>query len=149
MKVLDLMTKQPICCSPNDSLELAARRMAEGDCGALPVVDEGERFPVGIITDRDIVVRAVATSGTTQLCVRDCMTAPAITVTEDMDLDDCVSLLEKAQIRRLIVVDTDGRCIGMVAQADIANHASKRTTGELLRYVSKPSVATEPAFVRL
>jgi CBS domain-containing protein len=149
MKVRDLMTRHPICCSPDDSLETAARRMADGDCGAIPVIDEVERFPIGIITDRDIVVRAVATAGTTDLRVRDCMTAPAVTVTEDMDLNDCVSLLEQAQLRRLIVVDRDGRCSGIVAQADIASHASKRKTGELLRYVSQPSAAVEPAFARL
>jgi predicted transcriptional regulator len=123
--------------------------MADGDCGAIPVIDEVERFPIGIITDRDIVVRAVATAGTTELRVRDCMTSPAVTVTEDMDLNDCVSLLEKAQLRRLIVVDRDGRCAGIVAQADVASHASKRKTGELLRYVSRPSAAVEPAFARL
>jgi CBS domain-containing protein len=148
MKARDLMTRQPICCTPNDTLELAARRMTDGDCGAIPVVDEIERFPVGIITDRDIVVRAVATAGTTQLRVRDCMTSPAITVTEDTDADDCMDLLERAQLRRLIVVDRDGRCAGIIAQADVANHASKRKAGELLREVSRPSVAIDPTFAR-
>jgi CBS domain-containing protein len=149
MKVRDIMTRHPICCSPDDSLETAARRMTDGDCGGIPVLDEIERFPIGMITDRDIVVRAVATAGTTQLRVRDCMTAPAITVTEDTDLGDCISLLENAQLRRLIVVDHDGKCVGIVAQADIASHASKRKTGELLRSVSRPSAAVEPAFARL
>lgn len=148
MKVRDMMTRHPICCSPDDTLETAARRMTDGDCGAIPVLDEVERFPIGMITDRDIVVRAVATAGTTDLRVRDCMTAPVITVTEDTDLGDCVELLERAQIRRVVVVDRDGRCTGIVAQADIASHASKRKTGELLRYVSRPSAAVEPAFAR-
>jgi len=149
MTVRDLMTRQQTCCSPDDNLEVAARRMADGDCGALPVVDDLEGFPMGIITDRDIVVRALATGNAAQLRVRDCMTAPAITVTEEMDLDDCVRLLERAQIRRLIVVDHDGRCTGVVAQADIASHASKRKIGELLRCVSRPSIAAEPIFARI
>ena len=76
------------------------------------------------------------------------MTTPAITVTEETDLDDCIEMLERAQIRRMIVVDDRGRCTGIVAQADIASHTSKRKTGELLRSVSRPSMAGEPMFAR-
>jgi CBS domain-containing protein len=142
------MTRQPACCLPDDTLEAAARRMVECDCGALPVIGDLENFPVGVLTDRDIVVRGVAAAKGTQLRVRDCMTTPVITVTEGTDLDDCIELLERAQIRRMVVVDDRGRCTGIVAQADIASHASKRKAGELLRHVSQPSEAGEPAFVR-
>lgn len=148
MKVRDVMTRQPSCCLPEDTIETAARRMVECDCGAIPVVGDLNLFPIGIITDRDIVVRAVAARRGVQLYVRDCMTTPAITVTEDTDLTDCIELLERAQIRRMIVVDHRGFCTGIVAQADIASHTSKRKTGELLRYVSQPSVASEPAFAK-
>jgi CBS domain-containing protein len=112
------------------------------------VVGDLDRFPIGIITDRDIVVRGVAAPQGAQLRVRDCMTTPAITVTEETDLDDCIEMLERAQIRRMIVVDDRGRCTGIVAQADIASHTSKRKTGELLRSVSRPSMAGEPMFAR-
>jgi CBS domain-containing protein len=148
MKVRDVMTRQPRCCIPDDTLETAARRMVECDCGALPVIGELDRIPVGIITDRDIVVRAVAAQQGTQHRVRDCMTTPAITVTEQTDLDECIELLERAQIRRMIVVDDRGRCTGIVAQADVAGHTSKRRTGELLRCVSRPSTSGDPAFAR-
>ncbi|HEU4734191.1 MAG TPA: CBS domain-containing protein, partial [Kofleriaceae bacterium] len=107
-----------------------------------------DRVPVGIITDRDIVVRAVAAPGSARLHVRDCMTTPPITVTEDVSLDDCIEMLEQAQIRRMIVVDDHGRCTGIVSQADIASHSSKRKSGELLRRVSQPSTAVVPAFAR-
>lgn len=62
---------------------------------------------------------------------------PVYTVTEDTDLADCIEMLEQRQIRRAVVVDSTGRCIGIIAQADIASHASKRTAGELLQYVSR------------
>jgi CBS domain-containing protein len=71
------------------------------------------------------------------------MTAPAVTIPEDADLDDCVELLQLGQLRRVIVVDQAGGCVGIVAQADIARFASKRETGDLVREVSK---RTEPAF---
>ena len=148
MKVRDVMTRQPSCCLPGDTIEAVARRMAELDCGALPVVGDLDRFPIGIITDRDIVVRAIAAKQGPQPHVRDCMTTPAITVTEGTDLDECIELLERAQIRRMIVVDEHGRCTGIVAVADVAGHTSKRKTGKLLRYVSRSSTTGKPAFAR-
>ena len=79
-----------------------------------------------------------------ELTVRACMTSPAVTIVEGTRVHDCVELLELSQIRRVLVVDDGGACIGIVAQADIARHASKRETGDLVREVSKPNV---PAFV--
>jgi CBS domain-containing protein len=145
MNVRDVMTRQQVaCCTPEATLHTAACLMAARDCGALPVIDL-DRFPIGMITDRDIVVRGV-TEDAADMTVRDCMTAPAITIDEDTDLDDCIDLLERAQIRRIIVVDNHGKCVGIVAQADIAAHVSKRKAGELLRYLSRPSEAVEPPF---
>ena len=138
------MTATPVCCTGNCSLELVAKMMADHDCGAIPVVgDLATKFPVGIVTDRDIVLRAVACGrNPAMLMARDCMTAPATTISEETDLADCIDLLEERQIRRLVVVDGAGRCIGILAQADVANSASKRKTGELLREVSKPVQVT-------
>jgi CBS domain-containing protein len=145
MKVRDVMTKQVSCCTPEATLEMAARVMAVCDCGSVPVVHGVDRIPIGMITDRDIVVRALAEGEGSDLTVGDCMTYPAITVPEDMRLDECIELLERAQIRRAIVVDGEGRCCGIVAAADIASHTSKRKAGELIQYVSQPS---EAAFAR-
>lgn len=143
MKVRDVMTADPTCCLPDTSLEAVGRLMVECDCGAIPVVgDLAARFPIGIVTDRDIVTRAIAGGkNPLELTARDCMTMPAITVTPDTKLDDCLELLELNQIRRVIVVDRDGRLCGMVAQADVAAHASKRKAGELVREVSLPTRA--------
>lgn len=74
----------------------------------------------------------------------ECMTSPAITIVEDTRVHDCVQLLEPSQIRRVIVVDDGGACCGIVSQADIARHTSKRETGDLVREISKPS-APAPA----
>jgi CBS domain-containing protein len=143
MRVRDVMTADPTCCTPDTSLEAVARLMVDCDCGAIPVVgDLAAKFPIGIITDRDIVTRAVAGGkNPLELTARDCMTMPAITMTEDTKLDDCCDLLELNQIRRVIIVDRDGRVCGVVAQADIAAHASKRVAGELVREVSQPTRA--------
>lgn len=139
MKVHDVMTPRPTCCTPDTSVVRAARLMADLDCGSLPVVgDLASRTPVGLITDRDIVIRAVARArNPAELIVHDCMTRPAITITAETRLDECVKLLELHQIRRVIVVDHGGHVVGIVAQADIATHASRRTTGELVRGVSE------------
>lgn len=141
MKVRDVMTADPMCVTPDTSLEVVARLMLEYDCGVLPVVGDLEgKYPIGVVTDRDIVTRAVAGGrNPLELTVRDCMTLPAITVTENTTLDDCCVMLELNQIRRVVVVDRAGRVSGIVAQADIAAHASKRIVGELVREVSQPT----------
>ena len=139
MKIQDVMTKQPACCTPETSLESVARMMAECDCGAIPVVDDLETLaPLGVITDRDIVVRALADGqNPMELTAAACMTAPAVTVKRDADLDECVKHLEDRQIRRAVVVDNDGRVCGIVAPADIAMHTPKRVVGELIERVSE------------
>jgi len=138
------MTQDPVCCTPDTTLVEAARLMLERDCGGLPVVgDLSSRIPIGMITDRDIVTRTLAKDRDPKtMTVRDCMTTPAVTVVEETRLHDCVQLLELSQIRRVIVVDSNGACSGILAQADIALHASKHETGDLVREVSRP---TEPA----
>jgi CBS domain-containing protein len=139
------MTRDPACSTPDTPIAALARMMVDHDCGAIPVVaDLVGREPIGIVTDRDIVTRVIALGlDPGGLAARDCMTAPVITITEDSELHDCVQLLELSRIRRAIVVDAAGACIGIIAQADIAWHASKRETGDLVREVSMPS---EPAF---
>lgn len=143
MNAADVMTRFPRCCTPETSLEHVAKLMREHDCGAIPVVGElDDPFPIGIITDRDIVTRCVAVGiSPALLAVKDCMSAPAITVIEDWSIAACIQVIEQHQVRRLIVVDSTGRCCGMIAAADIASHASRRKAGELLQYVSMPSHA--------
>ncbi|HSR98534.1 MAG TPA: CBS domain-containing protein [Kofleriaceae bacterium] len=145
MHVRDVMTQHPACCTPDTPIGDVARMMVDHDCGSIPVVaDPASRAPIGIVTDRDIVTRTIAAGiDPAQLTAGDCMTAPPITITDGSTLRECVQLLELSRIRRAIVVDDTGGCIGIVAQADIAWHATKRETGDLVREVSMPS---EPAF---
>lgn len=140
MNAVDVMTRSPRCATPETTLEHVARMMIECDCGGIPIIgDFASRFPIGMITDRDIVVRIVADGlDPDELCARDCMTTPAITVAEDASVETCIELLELRQIRRLLVVDRNGAVSGIIAQADVAAHVSKHKAGELLQQVSQP-----------
>lgn len=141
MDVRELMTADPACCTPDSSLADVARLMKDCDCGEIPVVENKEgRKPVGVITDRDIVIRSLgAGKDPGSLKVKDCMTAPAITVTPEMSLVECCDLMEREQIRRVPVVDDAGKVIGIVALADVAQHAGRRTAAELVKEVSQPN----------
>lgn len=140
MKVHEIMTRNPAVCTPETSLQDVARTMVGKDCGAVPVVGmQGGVDLAGIITDRDMVVRGIA-EGKNPLTLKagSCMTTPAITIREDASLDDCTDLMEAKKIRRVPVVDAGGRLVGIVAQADVARHASRKDAGELVRDVSAP-----------
>jgi CBS domain-containing protein len=135
------MTRNPACCAADSPLQEAARLMVEHDCGEIPVLDFADR-PIGVITDRDIVCRAIALGkNPLDLTVGDCMTSPCVTVPEDMSLSDCCDVLEQNQIRRVPVIDESGRCCGIVSQADVALASTKRTAAELVRAVSQPKHA--------
>lgn len=139
MKARDVMTKCPTCATPDARIEAIARMMVQADCGAIPIVSAETGLPLGLITDRDIVVRSVADGlDPLGLTARDCMTTPPVCVNEAEDLDDVVDLLERRQIRRAMVIDETGALSGILSLADVAIHASKRKAGELLREVSTP-----------
>ena len=139
MKVREIMTPNPATCAPETSLEQVARTMEARNCGALPVITQAGTGVVGIVTDRDIVIRAVAKSrNPLELTAESSMTAPAATIGDDADLDECVLLMERKKIRRVPVVDAHGHLVGIVAQADIARNESRKNTGELVQGVSEP-----------
>lgn len=143
MTVRDIMTKDPVCCTPDLPLPEVARMMANHDCGEIPVVDSTvSRVPIGVITDRDITVRAVAQNrNPLDAKVSECMSQPAIVVEAGATVDDCCKLLEAEQIRRVPVVDRQRRLVGIVSQADIARRVSNRAVGQVVFDVSKPPVA--------
>ena len=138
----EIMTPAPQCCSADTKLNEVASLMLEADCGEIPVTDGSNRL-IGVITDRDIVIRAVAkgknASATT---ARECMTEPVVVVNEDTTLADVMSVMEENQIRRVPVVDGSGCCCGIISQADVALSADKTETGEMVREVSKDSALT-------
>src|SRR5512144_187410 len=139
MRVEEIMTKDPACCMPDTKLHEVAQLMADRDVGQIPVVDSASRKPVGVVTDRDITVRAVARGrNPLELTVRDVMSSPAVTTTPDARLEDVVRTLEERRVRRMPVVAKDGSCCGMISQADIAQHAPEQMTAEVVRTVSQP-----------
>ena len=139
MKAKNIMTPNPKCCTPEASLQSVARMMCDCNCGEIPVIESEQTMkPIGVITDRDITCRAVALGkNPLRLKVQDCMTKPAVTVSLDASLQECCQLMERKQIRRVPVVDQTGRCCGIVAQADIAKHASEHEVAECLKELSE------------
>jgi CBS domain-containing protein len=139
MRVRDIMSTDVAFCHPDTSLPAVARMMVDMDCGEIPVVD-ASCVPIGVITDRDIACRAVAKGrDALALTAADCMTSPAVTVAPDATLEQCCELLEENRVRRVPVVDGEGVCCGMVSQADIARHAPKTETAEVVRTLSQPA----------
>jgi CBS domain-containing protein len=116
--------------------------MVQCDCGEIPVIERQDlRKIVGVVTDRDIVTRAVAKGlNPLTLSAAAVMTSPAVTIREHDDVDEVIRLMETHQIRRVPVVDQNGEVCGIVSLADIARHDSRKQTGELVREVSTPSV---------
>ncbi len=140
MKAQNLMTENPVTCTPEADLQEVARMMLDFDCGAIPVVRSSDSQEVaGVITDRDITIRAVAEGkNPLDLKVGDVMTRQVFTVNPETDAEDCFNLMEDKQVRRLIVVDDSGNVCGVLAQADVARHAPPRKAAEVVRDVSQP-----------
>ena len=141
MKVKDMMTSEPACCTSDTALPEVARMMVDKDCGEIPVVEnKSSKIPVGVVTDRDIVCRTVANGlNPLDLTAADCMTKPIVTVTPDMSLEECCRIMEEKLIRRVPVVDDRGACVGMLAVADVARHTGKNVAGHVVREVSEPT----------
>jgi CBS domain-containing protein len=133
----DVMTPDPVCCTPLTTLDEVAKLMLANDCGEIPVIDHAEH-PIGVVTDRDIVCRVVAEGmNPSAHTAESCMTHPVVTVRAEAPLEHVMSTMEKHQIRRVPVVDEDGCCIGIVAQADVALASRERDVAHLLRQVSR------------
>ena len=139
MNVKEIMSNDPACCTRETPLQDVAILMVENDCGEIPVVDNTQSMrPVGVVTDRDIVCRTVALGkNPLDLKARDCMSSPAVTVRPETSVDECCSLMEENQLRRIVVVDAQGCCCGIVSQADIARNADKSDAGEVVKEVSR------------
>ena len=143
MQAKEIMSSNPQCCTPDDTLRDAARMMADNDCGCLPVVqDTAGKKVIGVLTDRDIAVRGVARGKTPDSKVNDVMSpAPACCSAED-DVEVVEKIMIEKQVRRVPVVDADGRVVGMIAQADLARDnraASDREVGRIVEKISEPT----------
>lgn len=142
-RVKDVMTPSPACCVPSTPLTEVALLFARHDCGSIPVVENKDTGrPVGVVTDRDVACRAVAAGrNPSEMRALDCMTAPCITVAEDMALEDCVALMEGNRIRRIVVVNDSGSVCGIVSQADVALRADGGRVAEVVRVISEPTLS--------
>lgn len=137
MQVREMMSRDVCVAHPDQALIEAARTMVENDIGALPV-GQDDRL-VGMLTDRDIVVRAVAEGRAPADCrVREAMTSEVKYVFEDENADDVVRNMATLQLRRLPVVDRDKRLVGIVAMADLARAVGSQAAGEAIEGVSQP-----------
>ena len=133
----ELMTPDPACCTPSTTLDQVAKMMVQHNCGEIPVVDVNDQ-PVGVVTDRDIVIRVVADGKNPMAYTVDtCMTQPVVTVGIDDPISKVLATMERHQIRRVLVVDEGGRCAGIISQADFAVEEPLQEVGELVREVSK------------
>jgi CBS domain-containing protein len=143
-KCRDVMTKNPAYCSASDTIVQVASTMKQQDVGSVPVVESGDDMRlVGIVTDRDIVVKVVAAGlSSDQATVKDAMTPNPASCREDDDLDQAVKLMKERQVRRMPIVDSAGRLAGIIAQADVATRVNKDAkTGELVEAISESGPA--------
>ncbi|HAD83298.1 CBS domain-containing protein [Brevundimonas sp. NPDC055814] len=136
MKIRDVMSKDVQVARPEDTLQNVAGRMAAGDFGFIPVAD-GDRL-IGALTDRDIVVRGVASGAGPEARVLDVLSRDALVVRADDDLKVALDLMSSRQIRRLPVVDKDGRLVGVVSLGDLSTRVKERYAGEALEEISRP-----------
>jgi CBS domain-containing protein len=134
-QIREVMTSNPTACEPSTGLVDVARKMRDEDTGAIPIV-EGGRL-VGMITDRDIVIRAIAEGRDPQsTTVGELASKNVVAVEPDDDLERALELMGERQVRRLPVVEDD-RLVGIVAQADIARHGSDTKTGQVVEEISQ------------
>lgn len=138
MQLTELMTRDPKFCLATSPLDEVARAMRDEDVGEIPVVDL-DRHPIGVITDRDMVVRMLAAGrNPLEVRVQDCMTAPPTVIREDATVRDCANLMAREQIRRVPVVDAKGVLCGIVSLADLERSDAHELQTEVTRRVSQP-----------
>lgn len=136
--IREVMTSNPRTIEPDKPVADAAKLMRDEDVGLAPIV-EGDRL-VGALTDRDIAIRVVAEGkDPASTPVREVASTDVVTVDPEQDLDEALNLMAQHQVRRIPVVEQDGRLVGVVAQADVARQADERQTGELVEQISQES----------
>ena len=136
MKVSDAMSRDVAIASPTESIRNAARVMAKIDAGSLPV-GENDRL-VGMITDRDIAIRAVAEGKAPTTKVRDIMSEEVLYCYDDQDLEEVLQNMSEMKVRRLPVVNRDKRLVGIISLGDLARNEDTSKTGETVSHISEP-----------
>jgi CBS domain-containing protein len=135
-EIRELMTQNPATLSTGSTIVDAARLMRDKETGIAPVTD-GDRL-VGVITDRDIAIEVVAQGMDPQSTKVDQIASQnLVTIDPQQDLDEALRLMAQHQVRRLPVVEEDGRLVGILAQADVARYADAERTGEVVEEISE------------
>jgi len=140
-KCAEIMTENPICCYPTDTIPKAAQRMQKGNVGSIPVIEsESSKKLVGIVTDRDLALKVVADGhDAVTTTVGDVMTDKLITCYIDDDIQKAVDAMAKHQLRRIPVIDKDGNILGIISQADVATRGGQpEKTAEMVKDISQP-----------
>ena len=134
--IRQLMTDNPCAIDAEKPVAHAAKMMRDENVGLAPIV-EGDRL-IGTLTDRDIAVRVVAEGRDPEAtAVREVASTDLVTIDPEQELDEALRLMAEHQVRRLPVVQEDGRLVGVVAQADIARHGDDRQTGQVVEQISQ------------
>jgi CBS domain-containing protein len=134
--IKDVMTSNPCSIDAEKSVAYAAKMMRDEDVGLAPIV-EGDKL-IGMLTDRDIAIRVVAEGRDPgQVKVRDVASKQVVTIDPQQDLDEALRIMAKHQVRRLPVVEEDGKLVGVVAQADVAREGDDKQTGKLVEEISE------------
>jgi CBS domain-containing protein len=142
MKASEIMTPSPRTCTPQASVQEVAQLMQEADTGVIPIVEsEGSQRLVGLVTDRDLAIRVLAQGLGGDASVSEAMSAEVAGVRPDDDLKTVRRLMEERQVRRIPVCDEQGRCLGIISQADLAldDDVSDKQVGKTVEAVSQPS----------
>jgi CBS domain-containing protein len=139
-KCNEVMTKDPVCCLPNDSVAKAAELMQSGNIGSIPVIEnEQNQKLVGIVTDRDLALKIVAEGRDAKSTnVEAVMTHKVVTCLADDDLQKALDAMAEHQLRRIPVVDGDNKIVGIIAQADVATRIDQpEKTAEMVKEISQ------------
>ncbi|HUE97735.1 MAG TPA: CBS domain-containing protein [Anaerolineales bacterium] len=140
MKCSEVMTKDPVCCLPSDSVAKAAELMKSENIGSIPVIEnEQSQTLVGIVTDRDLALTIVAEGRDAKTTpVESVMTRKLVTCLADDDLQKALGAMAEHQLRRIPVVDNDKKILGIIAQADVATRTDQpEKTGEMVKEISQ------------
>jgi CBS domain-containing protein len=152
MKARDIMTADPTCASLSDTAEHVAHVMQDKDCGSLPVVDAAGKI-VGVVTDRDLAIRGLAEGLGPDVPVSKLMTLFPYSCGPDDDVQGIEKIMAERKVRRVPVVDENQRCVGIIAQADLARAATKqaavtdREVALVVERISSPGASPHRAAV--
>ena len=134
--IKDVMTSNPCSIDADKSVAYAAKMMRDEDVGVAPIVEDDKL--IGMLTDRDIAIRVVAEGrNPDQVIVRDVASKQVVTIDPQQGLDEALRIMAKHKVRRLPVVEGDGKLVGVVAQADVARKGDDTKTGKLVEEISQ------------